>query len=317
MGRKGVHPGAAARAASVAMSAGKTSPMPVETPPDRSAGNNNAGYDYDYDYGDVGAEEREKRSWADVRLASTPHGFLTLPSQASPPGAGGRGFVDGILVDLGVSSRQIDDAARGFSFLSDGPLDMRMDGCASSDGRLSGDRDGFSGDHDEVPCGSEISVDPGGDDTGRVPVNGHGSPSGTQGKRGGERGRGHGRRRRKGVEFSAADLVNYADERDLREMVFRYGEEKRVRRTRTRERHPMVSVPCQASGEAAVRVRYSVCEWKPSASMAWRSAARGHAGGPRRLQGRKVWEFHAWDGGAVGPHRDVTTKAKLPAAALV
>jgi 16S rRNA (cytosine1402-N4)-methyltransferase len=53
------------------------------------------------------------------------HGsFGNLGSVVSELGWQGR--VGGILLDLGVSSPQLDDAERGFSFLSEGPLDMRM-----------------------------------------------------------------------------------------------------------------------------------------------------------------------------------------------
>ena len=59
-----------------------------------------------------------------VRFAIAHESFATLGAELARRGLG---QVQGILLDLGVSSPQIDDATRGFSFRFDGPLDMRMD----------------------------------------------------------------------------------------------------------------------------------------------------------------------------------------------
>ncbi len=68
------------------------------------------------------AEEMKKDNRFDIH-----HGcFSNLKAVVKEYGWLGK--IDGVLMDLGVSSPQLDDSTRGFSFMRDGPLDMRMDG---------------------------------------------------------------------------------------------------------------------------------------------------------------------------------------------
>ena len=93
--------------------------------------------------------------------------------------------VDGVVLDIGVSSMQIDEADRGFSFQKDGPLDMRM------------------GDSDET----------------------------------------------------AAEFVNTADEAEIADVIFRYGEERRSRRI---ARSIVHSRPIETTAELARIIRKAV-----------------------------------------------------------
>ncbi len=125
--------------------------------------------------------DAEALAFSGSRLASTgSRAVLARGEFASLDSAmASAGFTqaDGILFDLGVSSRQLDSAARGFSYRMDSPLDLRMDD--------------------------------------RLPV-------------------------------TAAELVNTLPERELADLIFRYGEERNSRRiarsvVRSRERGPITT----------------------------------------------------------------------------
>lgn len=65
-----------------------------------------------------------ERFAADSRFEIVRRSFAEMREVAQQRGLAGK--VSGVLLDLGVSSPQLDDPQRGFSFVSDGPLDMRM-----------------------------------------------------------------------------------------------------------------------------------------------------------------------------------------------
>lgn len=82
--------------------------------------------------GQVVAFDKDPAAVADATRVSDPRfhivhaSFAQMRPALAARGIGG-GQVSGVLLDLGVSSPQIDDGARGFSFRFDAPLDMRMD----------------------------------------------------------------------------------------------------------------------------------------------------------------------------------------------
>ncbi|MCT8720423.1 16S rRNA (cytosine(1402)-N(4))-methyltransferase RsmH [Glaesserella parasuis] len=77
------------------------------------------------------AIDRDPRAIAEANTITDPRfqivhsAFSSIPDICDELNLVGK--IDGILLDLGVSSPQLDEAERGFSFMRDGPLDMRMD----------------------------------------------------------------------------------------------------------------------------------------------------------------------------------------------
>lgn len=157
---------------------------------------------------DPAAIATARRDFAgDARVAIRHGSFAELAAwEATAEG------LDGVLLDLGVSSPQLDEAARGFSFMADAPLDMRMD-----------------------PGSGE----------------------------------------------SAADFLARADERDIADVLWRYGEERMSRRIARAIVARRREAPIRRTGELADLVARAVGRREPGKHPATRSfqALRIHVNG--------------------------------------
>jgi 16S rRNA (cytosine1402-N4)-methyltransferase len=78
----------------------------------------------DLDAGNIAAAQQRLSAVAGANFSLHHANFAALPGILAAEGITG---VDGVLADLGMSSMQVDDPERGFSYRRDGPLDMRMD----------------------------------------------------------------------------------------------------------------------------------------------------------------------------------------------
>lgn len=93
------------------------------------AGSRLIGIDRDWE---AVAASRERLQGYGARFEAVHGNFFDMRALLAPLGVTA---ADGILLDLGVSSHQLDTAARGFSYRADAPLDMRMDQTAPLDAR--------------------------------------------------------------------------------------------------------------------------------------------------------------------------------------